>query len=167
MVSGLNQDILLIFVLFLWEIKNFPLNGFSLNGYCLLPHTLLPLILSHIFFLACFLSMRKDSKYLLNTTWILNISIATHNTVSKKASDLWRKFYIAGPNLFLLTMVISSNIAVVSEMDCSLCGEFTCINSSASILPLSHALYQLFPTPRIAYSHFLTGIYNQLQNIWD
>ena len=64
-------------------------------------------------------SLIEESKHLLYSTWILKISIALHNTVPKKASRYWRQFDITGPNLFLLTMVISSNITVVLEMACS------------------------------------------------
>ena len=78
------------------------------------------------------LSFNEDSKHLLHTTWILNISIVSQNTVSKKASGYWPQFYVAGPNVFLLTTAISSNTAAVSEMACSwlVCGAFTCFNSS-------------------------------------
>ena len=65
------------------------------------------------------LSFNEDSKHLLHTTWILNISIVSQNTVSKKASGYWPQFYVAGPNVFLLTTAISSNTAAVSEMACS------------------------------------------------
>ena len=96
------------------------------------------------------LSFDGKSKYLPTATRISKASPASHNTILRKVSANLGQFFTAGPNLILFTTVIPSNITVASAMAGS---SFVCDAFAYFISSLSHALCQLFSTPKIVYHH--------------
>ena len=96
------------------------------------------------------LSFNGNSKYLPNTTRISKASPASHNTIFREVSGNFGQFSTAGPNLIFFNTVIPSNITIACEMACS---SFVCDAFAYFISSLSHALRQLFSTPKIVYHH--------------
>ena len=95
-------------------------------------------------------SFNGNSKYLPNTTRISKAPPASHNTIFREVSANLGQLCTAGPNLIFFNTVIPSNITIACEMACS---SFVCDAFAYFISSLSHALRQLFSTPKIVYHH--------------